>query len=693
MREARQIPETTNLALIFAPNGRDANVASSLLVEGGIPSSIAADFTAVLELLSDATLFVVVTEEALRREDMRSLHAWASSQPAWSDLPFIVLTQRNIGLDHNPAAGRLVKLLGNVTFIERPFHPTTFVSVAQTAHAGRKRQYQARASIEELNESELRLRTALLAGRLGAWELDLATWALEASDVCKAVFGRSPNDDFTYPELIEAICPDDRERMRNAVARTIETGVDYEIDYRTVWPDGGLHWAEIRGRLVCDRESRPVRMVGVSSDVTARKQAEERLKAVNELLEQRVEERTRDVKQAHERLLAEAEQRAKAEERLRQSQKLEALGQLTGGVAHDFNNLLMAILGNLELAEKRVDGDAKTTRLVRGAIDGARRAASLTQRLLAFARQQELEVRPTDLAGLVTGIQELLQRSVGSTIKIETDFEDRIAYVLGDANQIELALLNLAVNARDAMPEGGTLTVGLRALQSSQPTDEAPVGPYVCLNVSDTGTGMDEATLRRAVDPFFSTKEFGKGTGLGLSMVHGLASQLGGALKLFSKPGEGTRVEFWLPATSVAICDPADDATENVKSVDRPLSILVVDDDTLIAMSTVDMLEDLGHVAIEANSPADALDVVSSDAVIDLMITDFSMPQMNGADLAKEVLQIRPGLPIVVATGYADLPAGSAIDLPRLSKPYSQQQLAAEISALFAANLSTASVG
>ncbi|WP_223217356.1 ATP-binding protein [Rhizobium cauense] len=369
---------------------------------------------------------------------------------------------------------------------------------------------------------------------------------------------------------------------------------------------------------------------------------------------------------------------------MRQSQKLEALGQLTGGVAHDFNNLLMAVLGNLELAEKRVDSDPKTVRLIRGAMDGARRGASLTQRLLAFARQQELEVRPVDLAALVDGMLDLLKRSVGSTIDIRTEFEGTVPPVLADANQVELALLNLAVNARDAMPEGGTVVIGLRSFEDYRPADELPAGCYVCLSVSDSGTGMDEATLQRAVDPFFSTKELGKGTGLGLSMIHGLALQLGGALRLSSKLGEGTSAEFWLPATSVTVKEVIMAPSQESCKTSTPLSILVVDDDALIAMSTVDMLEDLGHMPIEANSPSDALAVARSDVKIDLMITDYSMPQMNGAELAREILVIRPGLPIVVATGYADLPPGAGINLPRLSKPYTQQQLASQISTLFA---------
>jgi signal transduction histidine kinase/FixJ family two-component response regulator len=658
-------------------------VAASLLQQAGIPSRTATSFDQFVQSLSSELLFAVVTEEPLRHEDVKSLHAWTTTQPAWSDLPFVVLAHRDAGPEQNPAAARLVRLLGNVSFLERPFHPTTFVSVVQTARAGRLRQYQARASIEALNESELRLKTALVAGRLGSWELDISSWTLTASDVCKTVFGRQPNDPFCYDDLMAAIYPEDRKQVQEAVARTLDMGADYDIEYRTIWPDSSLHWAEIRGRIVRDRRGRALRLIGVASDITDRKHAETALKSMNDALEQRVEERTRELREAHERLLAEVGQREKAEQRLRQSQKLEALGQLTGGVAHDFNNLLMAVLGNLELAEKRVADDPKTARLIGGAIEGARRGASLTQRLLAFARQQALEVKPTDLQTLITGMLDLLTRSVGSTITVVTDFPETVPPVLADTNQVELALLNLAVNARDAMPDGGRITISLHAVDEAQPSEAIERGRYVCLSVTDTGTGMDEVTLARAIDPFFSTKELGKGTGLGLSMIHGLAEQLGGALKLRSKPGAGTSAEIWLPATELRE-EVSAPKPEPASSPSRPLVILVVDDDVLIAMNTVDMLEDLGHTVIETNAPADALAVIEAGTPLDMMITDFSMPRMNGAELADAVHALRPALPILVATGYADLPPGKGMELPRLSKPYSQQQLAAQIALLAA---------
>ncbi len=389
-------------------------------------------------------------------------------------------------------------------------------------------------------------------------------------------------------------------------------------------------------------------------------------------------ERTREVNAAHQTLLEEVAQRERAEEQLRQSQKMEAIGQLTGGVAHDFNNLLMVVLGNLELLGKHAAGDAKATRLIDGALQGARRGAALTQRLLAFARQQDLQVKPVDLAELVSGMKDLLRRSVGSSISIETMLPTTLPPALVDANQLELALLNLAVNARDAMPDGGTLSISLRQEQVGGNNGDLGEGTYLVLAVADSGTGMDTETLKKAVDPFFSTKEIGKGTGLGLSMIHGLAVQLNGALLLTSELGVGTTAELWLPATERRPERPAEAELPVAQAASR-LKILLVDDDALIAMSSVDMLEDLGHEVIEANSGLQALELISSGQHFDLIITDYSMPGMTGAQLAQAARDIHPAVPIVLATGYADLPAGTDIDLPRLGKPYNQAQLAKEI--------------
>ncbi|MCR6502018.1 ATP-binding protein [Shinella sp. CPCC 101442] len=675
------IPNISAAALIHAPMGRDAQIASALLGDAGIATLVATDLSAFVEGLGEDVSFAVITEEALRTSDLRQLSAWIDEQPSWSDLPFIILTHRGGGPERNPGAARLSEALGNVSFVERPFHATTFVSVARSALRGRSRQYEARLRMEALDEGERRLETALEAGRLGAWELDLATYGLTTSTTCKAIFGRGADDAFTYEDLLSSIDPDDLDRMREAVRNTVETGADYAIEYRTVWPDKSVHWAEIRAQLYLDRAGKASKLVGVSSDITARIRSEEHQRQLNETLEERVAVRTEELHRAHAVVMAEVAQRERAEEQLRQAQKMEAIGQLTGGVAHDFNNLLMAVLGNLELLHKHTAHDPKAVRLIEGALQGARRGASLTQRLLAFARRQDLQVGPVNLGNLVGDMADLMKRSVGSGIIIETNLPAVQVVVQADANQLELALLNLVVNARDAMPAGGSIRIALRQVSLPSEKGDLTSGDYGVLSVIDSGHGMDEATLEKAIVPFFSTKELGKGTGLGLSMIHGLAHQLNGSLKLASALGSGTTAELWIPASDENQVAKAVSPQQHVVSENQsPKRVLLVDDDFLIAMSSVDMLTDLGHEVVEAHSGLEAIEILKRDARFDLIITDYSMPGMTGGELIVAARALIPGIPMLIASGYADLPSGVELDVGRLGKPYTQQQLALEIS-------------
>ncbi len=367
--------------------------------------------------------------------------------------------------------------------------------------------------------------------------------------------------------------------------------------------------------------------------------------------------------------------RRRAEAALRQSQKIEAIGQLTGGVAHDFNNLLSVVLGNLELLRKRLRDDDKSKALLENAVEGAERGAALTQRMLAFARRQDLDPQAVDVSALVRGMADLLQRSIGPMVRIETHFPLRLPPALVDANQLELALLNLVVNARDAMPEGGTITIAGR---------EEGSGPFIRLSVTDTGEGMDETTLARATEPFFTTKGTGKGTGLGLSMVHGLAEQSGGGFALRSRKGEGTTAEIWLPlATAQVVDEPAAAAAQPAPQVApvRGLAVLVVDDDPLVLANTAAMLEDLGHTALQAASGAEALRMLRGAHAVDVVLTDQVMPKMTGAQLIAAVKTEWPQLPLIIATGFADLPADLDPDLPKLKKPFQQVLLARTIEA------------
>jgi PAS domain S-box-containing protein len=367
-----------------------------------------------------------------------------------------------------------------------------------------------------------------------------------------------------------------------------------------------------------------------------------------------------------------------AREALLQAQKMEAIGQLTGGIAHDFNNLLMAVLGSLELVRKRVPDDPKILKLIDNAVQGAERGAALTKRMLAFARRQELKQEAVDIPTLMRGMTDLLQRSLGSSVTIETRFPLVLPPVWADANQLEMALLNLAVNARDAMPDGGLIIISAHEEENDDP---AALGGFVRICVSDTGVGMDEATLQRATEPFFTTKEPGKGTGLGLSMVHGLAQQSGGRFVLKSREGEGSTAELWLPVARPTVEIAADD--EQLTRIDTPLrvalKVLAVDDDPLVLTNTAAMLEDLGHTCLRAASAAQALEILRRGAGVDLVITDQVMPRMTGLQLAGAIARDWPQLPVLIATGYAEMEPGSGAGLPRLSKPFTQRELAAKL--------------
>ncbi|MES2033092.1 MAG: PAS domain S-box protein [Pseudomonadota bacterium] len=372
-----------------------------------------------------------------------------------------------------------------------------------------------------------------------------------------------------------------------------------------------------------------------------------------------------------------------AREALFQAQKLEAVGQLTGGVAHDFNNLLMAIQGSIELARKRAPADSGLLRLLDNAMEGVRRGAGLTQRMLAFARKQDLRVEAVDLLALVRGMQPFVQRSIGPEIRVSIRIPSNLPLVRTDPNQLEAALLNLVVNARDAMPDGGAIVISARrlpALTSVGPPVQA--GDYVCLTVVDTGLGMNEETIAKATEPFFTTKGVGKGTGLGLSMVHGLVSQSGGSMRIDSTLGEGTCIELLLPTANLsdAAITPAPQWPADTPPESGQLVILAIDDDPLVLANTAALLEDLGHTVLTATSGAEAL-TIWRHAGIDLVITDQAMPGMTGVRLAEDLWSVQPSLPVIVATGYAELPDGLDPRLHRLAKPFTQGELVAAINA------------
>jgi len=416
------------------------------------------------------------------------------------------------------------------------------------------------------------------------------------------------------------------------------------------------------------------------------------LERFNAVLEQRVAERTSELQRFNEQLELRIKERTHEREtalaQLFEAQKMDTIGQLTGGVAHDFNNLLMAVLGSLSLLEKRLPEDPRSHRLLQNAVQGAQRGAALTQRLLAFSRRQELKPEAVDVQQLVGGMTELLERALGHGVQLRTQFQGATPTALVDANQLELALLNVALNARDAMPNGGTLTIS--ATQCTQSADGAeaslPPGDYVLIKIADNGIGMDEITLNKATEPFFTTKGPGKGTGLGLSMVHGLAAQSGGRLRISSEPNVGTTIALWLPIAKVAAPSAEGEVPSHIPtSYIGTGTVLIVDDDSLVMTGISAMIEDLGHTPIEAHSGAEAVAKLASGIDIDVVITDHAMPAMTGLQLARYILERHPGLPVILATGYAEIP-GDAVSLgiPRLAKPCNQYEIAMAIQSALA---------
>ena len=530
-------------ALVYAPHGRDAVVALGMLEEAGLPGDVVGDIPQLVDELARGAGLAIVTEEAIGSGSLHRLSRWLDEQPEWSDFPFVLLTRRGGGLERNPEASRYLDLLGNVTFLERPFHPTTFVSLAKSALRGRRRQYEARARLEELN------------------------------------------------------------------------------------------------RLAAD-------------------------------LERRVEERTAE--------------REAALNQLHEAQKLETLGQLTGGVAHDFNNLLTPITGALDLLQRKYGhSDERSDRLLSNALQAADRAKTLLQRLLGFARRQSLQTQAVDIAELLSGMRDLISSSVGPTISLHLRHDPELPSALVDPNQLELAILNLCVNARDAMPGGGPLTILAEEVAiGPRSTPKMKPGLYVRLSVIDAGCGMEPQTLARAVEPFYSTKEFGRGTGLGLSMVHGLAAQLGGGFDLTSAPNEGTRVDLYLPLAGDVAPAERRASAEPMRSIGRRLSVLLVDDEELVRTATAEMIRDLGHTVIEAGGGVDALARLDGALRVDVVVTDYMMPGMDGGELSRRIAESHPAIPVLLITGYTG-PADEVVNLPRLAKPFGQAEIAAALANLF----------
>ncbi|WP_434697583.1 response regulator [Pseudomonas sp. Z1-14] len=540
-------------ALILAPLGRDSQIALMILKEAGFNGLVCSHLGHLCEELGQGAGLLVISSEALVGPDLETLFQHIEQQPAWSDLPIVLLTHHG-GPEQNPVA-RIGVQLGNVTFLERPFHPVTLVSLVTTALRGRRRQYEARDRLIDLSNSELRLQTTL------------------------------------------------------------------------------------------------------------------------ETLEQQVEERTAQLRHN--------------EEALRQSQKMEAVGQLTGGIAHDFNNMLTGIIGSLELLRRRLargrteDLDS----LIDLGVTSANRAAGLTHRLLAFSRRQSLDSKAVQMNTLVLSMGELLQRSLNESIRLEMQLDEQLWIAEADPNQLESALLNLVLNARDAMPGGGKLLVQTfnRYLDTgfTDAYTNLEPGDYVVLSVQDSGCGMPEAVMHRAFDPFFTTKPIGQGTGLGLSMIYGFSKQSRGHVTIDSEVDKGTTVNLYLPRfVGEEIHEPAA-VTQQAPYAQDGETVLIVEDDAAVRVLVSAVLSELGYAFVEAGDANAAMPILQSNQRIDLLISDVGLPGMNGRQLAEIGRQIRPDLKVLFITGYAEHAAvrGGFLDpgMQMITKPFTFDLLTAKV--------------
>ena len=570
-----------------------------------------------------------------------------------------------------PAALGLLLMFGsgmgafNAAFGFAFFAPCTALALVwvalRVAHRARDAELALRKSEAALLASQDRLIGALRIAQLGIfeWNVDRDEIVMDARS--RDIFGLSGKGAVHADALFAHIDPADLQRVLAEFRASRDSLSRLETEYRLFLPDGTarsiVSFSDIEG------EGRAERIFGVVGDISDRKQLEEDLLALNETLEERVRERSSELERVH--------------EQLRQAQKLEAMGQLTGGVAHDFNNLLSPIIGGLDLLRRRGFEGERSERLIEGALASAERARVLVQRLLAFARRQPLQPAAVNIGELLNGMAELVASTSGPRIKVSCEVAADLPAALADANQLEMAILNLAVNARDAMPEGGQLTISAEPDHVTAAGEhKLPPGRYVMIAVADTGVGMDEATLARCVEPFFSTKGIGRGTGLGLSMVHGLAAQLGGALQIKSRPGIGTAVEFRLP---VAEGDPG--LAARFEAADPTVGsglLLLVDDEEEVRATTAEMLREIGYSVVASSSAEDAIERISKGLMPDIVVTDHLMPGMTGADFARWMGAVRPGLPVLIISGYADVD-DLAPDLNRLNKPFRQAELAAAL--------------
>jgi PAS domain S-box-containing protein len=625
-----------------------------LLRSRGYDVDAVADGQAALAAVRARRPDLLLTDVMMPGLDGFGLLAAMRADPGLADIPVIMLSAR---------AGEEAQVeglqAGADDYLAKPFSARELLArVGANLDVARMR----RAANDAVRASEARLRGVLEGMAEGFALLDPAFRIVEVNrEGCRldhreraALIGKTHWE--AYPGSQDSV-------LGQLYKRAMRERQKVALEHPYVWEDGHSAWLDMRAY--------PTEDGGLAifyRDVTDRRRAQDALRELNESLERRVAD-------------AVAEREA-ALSRLNETQRLETLGQLTGGVAHDFNNLLTPIMSGLELLRRRHD-DARSQRLISGAMQSAERAKTLVARLLSFARRQTLAPQPTDPATLLAGLRDLICHSVGPAIRVIMDVADDVPAALVDANQLDLALLNLAVNARDAMENGGTLTISVRTETLAAPRAGLAAGRYVRFQITDTGHGMDAATLARAVEPFFSTKEVGRGTGLGLSMVHGLALQSGGAFQLASTLGTGTTATLWLPVARAAAADAAVSEAA-APAAPREALLLLVDDEELVRTSIAALLEELGYVVVAVGSAAAALEQLRGGLLPDLVVTDHMMPGMTGAQLAVAMRERVHGMPVLMITGYANLKEDDQPGIDVLAKPFAFSELAEKVAALLA---------
>ncbi len=691
--------------LVVAPYGRDAESVVELLQREGYHAQAEPDLASAARAIGDDIGVALVTEEALASGLLELVDA-LGRQPSWSDVPFILLATPSKGGAQQSLRLRqgLPEGISNLVVLERPLGSASLLTGVAAAMRARRRQFDMRDRLSELAESEGRLRLATSAADIGTWDLHPATGTLTWDDRCKALFGLPPDREITLEGSFYAgLHPDDRDAAAAAVARAMDPSGpgEYDMEYRTIGVEDGLErWLDAKGGTIFE-DGRPVRFIGTVIDITERKRTELSLAASERALKEERRELDHLARTLEQKVVArtaeletEMANRSRIEATLRQSQKMEAVGQLTGGIAHDFNNMLTGVLGAMDIMKRRLASGRidDLGRFMDAAVASAQRAAALTSRLLAFSRRQSLDAKPLDVDALIIGLEELLSRSIREDIVLALVPGERLPLAVADANQLENAILNLVINARDAMPDGGELTIETSAIDldaaygAAHP--EMTPGRYVVIAVSDTGVGMTSDVLEKVFEPFFSTKPTGQGTGLGLSMVYGFARQSGGQVRVHSKLGVGTGVKIYLPAAAAGELGEPTAIAASVREGDGQ-TVLLVEDDPEVRLLVREVLEELGYHALEAEDADVALPIIRSDRRIDLLVSDVGLPGMNGRQLAEVARVRRPELPILFVTGYAENAAIRAgflgTGMSMITKPFAIETLSAKVAELMTA--------